>query len=122
MNKPELNSYKRQLLALQKVSEQVLSTTTELLSQIDRELNPDQKKTAKSTHAEKYDIKQILVDSGFFTCEEIESDKALIPTVKSYNLTENQLRSTLEELFPQKDAAKNKAAFLIYNLKRRYLL
>lgn len=121
MNKPELNSYKRQLLALQKVSEQVLSTTTELLSQIDRELNPDQKKTAKNTHTEKYDIKQILIDSGFFTCEEIESDKALIPTVKSYNLTENQLRSTLEELFPQKDAAKNKAAFIIYNLKKKYL-
>ena len=119
MNRTELDSYKRKLVAIQKVSEELLSATTELLSQIDKELNPEQETVKSVSHEKRYDTKRILIDSGFFTDEEIKADWKIIPTIQGFNLTEDQLKGTLKELLPKKDTMNNKAAFLTWYLKQK---
>lgn len=116
-----LKDYRRQLVALQKVTDQVLSATTELLSQLEKESRPEHKTVRNVSQEERDNLKRLLVDSGLFTEEEVNSDKGLIPAIINLNLTEDQIKSTIEELLPKKENFVNKSARLIWSLKNEHL-
>ena len=124
MNRSEAESFKRQLYAFKKVAEVVLRTTTDLISQIDGDSNPDHRKTARSVpEFVRYDSKRILIDSGFFSVEEAEDQKAigLYNTVNKYSgiISEDTFRKMVNEVIEKekKGTVNNKIGLLIHMVK-----